>query len=557
MRYSKCVYTLEDNDWLKELRNPDCLYPITKAWLKKLRILQPNDVTLKENIDWTFTPTLVSGHYERRQIIDHKIQKFGERYNEAILRWICPMKTGRKKQNSRNYEYDIPSEQLANAYKDVIHYFVRGAECVLSQKVHGFRKGTIGTYEGVVWEDEEHPTFDELPKAEISTVKQPKYIMVKVFLDKERKKTKIIPVTPQATDFEDKFATHTKQKVYKTMKRHPVDVTIAKTYHSTQGGTYKSIILSLNPCSAKTRRIAKVSITSMYVGLSRVHDFHEHRILPISEKELQKLILLKHDPLLKVFFNNYKNGIWQKGGLTKGDKIRKRTAKLRMGLIPLESITLADYQEFEPYFDIEVYPKTKPNYEKCLGDLHYEGKEIIEKNDACRFEAEKYYKEKLLKVKSIDNMQPTDIYYYGRRLGLKKENKNKMKKKLKTIYQQTKALRDVNMRDISIIEEDYDMLNTRIIPENTVNTVMDVENNQSDQDSDLSNHPSDQEIMDEMTHATYGKYCNESDEDIDLNHQSIYDHGNSDMNNDQDQCSCNCHNDKGEMDLSACQDCYH
>ncbi len=254
-----------------------------------------------------------------------------------------------------------------------------------------------------------------------------------------------------------------------------------------------------------------------------------------------------------------------------------------MGLIPLESITVKDYQEFESAFDIEISPKTKSVYEKYFIDIHLDGKELIEKNDSLRFEAEKYYKEKLLKVKSIDNMKGEEIYYYGRRLGLKREKKNKMKQKLKKIYKQTKALREVNMRNTSIIEEDeedYDMLNTEIRSENIVNNDMDVENNQSEQDSDLNDHQSDPEIMNEITHATYGKYCNQQeDEDtISANREHIMNREDDyDMDSDEDvdileqkqlmqiftsqlldnECSCECHiKEEMDTDYVHCPDCH-
>ncbi len=86
------------------------------------------------------TPTIVSGHYERREIIRHKMLKFGKRYNEPILTWVCPIRVA---QVRRRNLYQEPEAEVANVYKELTQYFVRGAECVLTDKIHGLRKQCI------------------------------------------------------------------------------------------------------------------------------------------------------------------------------------------------------------------------------------------------------------------------------------------------------------------------------------------------------------------------------------------------------------------------------
>ncbi|MCP4051781.1 MAG: AAA family ATPase [Mesoflavibacter sp.] len=118
------------NTWLKKLRNPDDDSPIDDKWLKDLNILKAQDLRQNQGTDWAFTPIIVTGHHERREIIKHKMMKFGEKYNEPILRWTCPM--------SYKSKYKEPSPLIANVYKQLTQYFVRGAKCMLSKSAYGF-----------------------------------------------------------------------------------------------------------------------------------------------------------------------------------------------------------------------------------------------------------------------------------------------------------------------------------------------------------------------------------------------------------------------------------
>ena len=45
------------------------------------------------------------------------------------------------------------------------------------------------------------------------------------------------------------------------------------TFHSLQGSTLESLILSLGAIESTSRKIADLSLTSLLVGTSRVHDF--------------------------------------------------------------------------------------------------------------------------------------------------------------------------------------------------------------------------------------------------------------------------------------------
>ena len=60
----------------------------------------------------------------------------------------------------------------------------------------------------------------------------------------------------------------------------------------------------------------RVTIPSLYVGLSRVHNLDEVRVLPLRDEDVKHLTSLKSDPLSKLWFHNYpQRGIWKNDGL--------------------------------------------------------------------------------------------------------------------------------------------------------------------------------------------------------------------------------------------------
>lgn len=60
-------------------------------------------------------------------------------------------------------------------------------------------------------------------------------------------------------------------------REHPIDLLFAVTYHKLQGLTLKALVLSLN--THPNHRL-RITIPSLYVGLSRVHNIDEIRVLP-------------------------------------------------------------------------------------------------------------------------------------------------------------------------------------------------------------------------------------------------------------------------------------
>ena len=134
----------------------------------------------------------------------------------------------------------------------MLGFFVRGAPCVLSENLCttlGFAKGTKGILESAVWDpkDGEVPDLESLPRGVITTVKQPRFLLVRV-------KGKLIPIGTCNGKIEGKkirknsHRNKTKMKKVRPMvfRKHPVDLLFAVTYHKLQGVTLDKLILTIN-----------------------------------------------------------------------------------------------------------------------------------------------------------------------------------------------------------------------------------------------------------------------------------------------------------------------
>ena len=158
--------------------------------------------------------------------------------------------------------------------------------------------------DSVVWDprDGEVPDMNSLQPGIITNVMQPRFVIVRV-------KGKLIPIGT----CNGKFRSYRKQKIHFTnFRKHPLDLLFAVTYHKLQGVTLDKLILSINKHPNHRLRLV---LSSLYVGLSRVHSLNEIRLLPYSSEDVDYLITLKHDVLLKDLVNNYTGkGYWKYDG---------------------------------------------------------------------------------------------------------------------------------------------------------------------------------------------------------------------------------------------------
>ena len=104
----------------------------------------------------------------------------------------------------------------------------------------------------------------------------------------------------------------------------------AVTYHKLQGLTLSALVLSLNTHPNPKLRI---TIPSLYVGLNRVHNLKEIRVLPFWEDDVKYLASLRSDSLLNIWFNNYTEGTWRDDGLKSFEVALRKQTVMRLALV--------------------------------------------------------------------------------------------------------------------------------------------------------------------------------------------------------------------------------
>ena len=117
-----------------------------------MNVLSPDDIKNSSSV-WEFAPIAVTGNVERLLISRFKSKLFGEKFNEPVLTWECPVRSGGRGRNVKYGPLDVDEETLNGKYSFLKKYFVRGAPCVLSDNLcteKGFAKGTKGILEGLV-----------------------------------------------------------------------------------------------------------------------------------------------------------------------------------------------------------------------------------------------------------------------------------------------------------------------------------------------------------------------------------------------------------------------
>ena len=317
----------EFDEWLAQLRDLTVKYPITEEWLNKFNILSNKDFKARD-IDWSETDIAVSGNPERFKFVATKMKEFGLKHGEPILRWKCPVRSAGK---GKKYSWGEITFDPTNIYDELIRYFVRGAKCMLTESVDntlGLGKGCEAVYLDVVWEDN---AFDlnKLPRGEITDVTPPTYIVVGITVkeDADVVSEYVVSIPAKAGTFKD---INGKPRSY---KRHACQLSVACTFHKLQGKTLKSIILSLNSTKGISQKLKAITMSSIYVGASRVH-CHDHlRILPLSGRDREALKKLTWDPDLRIWLSNYdEEGRWKPNGLLPAQKKKNEQIKLELAL---------------------------------------------------------------------------------------------------------------------------------------------------------------------------------------------------------------------------------
>ena len=404
-------------DFLAPLSDTSIKYPVTRDWLNKLKILGPDDVKNPSSA-WQFATVAVTGNVERLIISKFKARLFGEKYNEPILTWVCPVRSGGRGRSIKYDPLDVDEETLTGKYAVLNKYFVRGAPCVLSENLateKGLAKGTKGTLEGLVWSSKDCkgavPNMDILERGKVHVVPQPTFILVRF---KNKHIDRIVPIRYTNA----KLELDVRNEEIINYREHPVDLLFAVTYHKLQGLTLKALVLSLN--THPTHKL-RITIPSLYVGLSRVHNFDEIRVLPFWEDDVKHLTSLKSDPLLRLWFNNYtQDGVWKHDGLRSFTAALRKQTVMSLALVDeLNMLTAEEARKFAKELDIYVGKLTKPGLISKLQPYWTEGRRYLSENGGVFLVTQRRgILDKLRKLGNLGNLKIQVLKHYSKRLGI-------------------------------------------------------------------------------------------------------------------------------------------
>ena len=90
------------------------------------------------------------------------------------------------------------------------------------------------------------------------------------------------------------------------------------------------LILTINK---HPNALLRLVLSSLYVGISRVHKLSEVRVLPYTDEDVDYLVKMKFDDLLPAWINNYKNGRWKYDGFKTFERKMLQKTQLYLGMV--------------------------------------------------------------------------------------------------------------------------------------------------------------------------------------------------------------------------------
>ena len=220
------------------------------------------------------------------------------------------------------------------------------------------------------------------------------------------------------------------------IREHCCDLQFAMTYYNVQGVTLDKIVLSLNPISRETQKIGEIALTNLYVGLSRVHDFAEHRVLTISKDERKKLKTLKQNPHLAEWIKNYDaNGKWKHHSFQKQNKITLEKFKTKLALVESDDWSNKEMITFIKELNLIMPKKLRADYKKTLQSTHAKKRKTLLENESRLLKKEQEIWKSILRSKQWKNMNKELLKTYAKCIGIPRNQNTTDTKRRKAIGQ--------------------------------------------------------------------------------------------------------------------------
>lgn len=303
--------------------NPD-FKQVAPKLLKHLRVIHRDDII--NDPSWIEAPIIVTSNYERYVLNIHKARAFALAKGVPVLMWKKPLVghlATRLSTTTKEYLYDKRPE--------LIGVFVQSAPCVLREEninpTRGLANGTQAVMHSIYIPDNCQPdslreSIRNAQPGQIIYIPIPYSINVEIkFKDTEHQKRvndwpndltlqddsdgkQKAVVIPILSNIDMKGIKIKNTKI--DFKDHFVDLAFSLTYHKIQGKTVNKIIIDINKRPGSQQRLNAIDFFGFYVGLSRVTDSNNMRIMPPHAwKDFAHISNLKCNPRLRRWMNGY------------------------------------------------------------------------------------------------------------------------------------------------------------------------------------------------------------------------------------------------------------
>ena len=237
---------------------------------------------------------------------------------------------------------------------------------------------------------------------------QPKFILVRV-------KGKLIQIGTCNARIENRRNGKIRETIF---RKHPVDLLFAVTYHKLQGVTLAKLILSI---SKHPNYLLRLVLSSLYVGISRVKKLDNTRVLPYCDEDVDYLVSLQFDDLLKAWINNYtKDGRWKYDGFKTFEKKMLEKTKLDLGLV--DDLALLTKQECKVYLsklDLIATGSKVTDLRSALRESYSQGRDLLNAGTGKLLLRQRISLfRKLKKLGDYRKLSLSRLRYYAKRLGI-------------------------------------------------------------------------------------------------------------------------------------------
>ena len=124
-------------------------------------------------------------------------------------------------------------------------------------------------------------------------------------------------------------------------------------------------------------------MSSLYVGISRVHKLSEVRVLPYTDEDVDYLVKMKFDDLLPAWINNYTNqGRWKHDGFLSFERKMLEETLLDLGLVDnLHLLTTKECKDYLSKLDIIATGSKVADFRSALKESYSHGRHLLNAGD--------------------------------------------------------------------------------------------------------------------------------------------------------------------------------